>query len=444
MMTTVHTPRRKIANPSMSESKDEKRTLATEPVAEEAVVVPQPSRKRRRAAHWIVCAVVMVLCTWHVVMYASGAKFERPTAFDVTVGSGSEISRETNSTDSAEYPPVPDLVRVGVLPEDYKPDHHEDKRLIIVGDVHGNLKYLKKLLKKAHFVKGRDHLVMCGDFITKGPDSFGVLDFAMDIGAACVRGNHEDEVLNLYSEYHGLPAPKVAPPQYDVVAAEDVGDVQNSEYDQGMDSDMDNDHDDHDDTDTDNDHEHHRCGGGLFGWLRGLHNWGKRVRSLARRDDASIRGPTDELVARHLEAKHVEYLGTCPSILQLGNVTRHGVQAVAVHGGLMWNIEDLQQQDPAVVMRVRTALPPDWTKASEDDDGRPWTKLWNKHQKSKHNKADRLQVFYGHDARSGLNIQKYTKGLDSGCVKGGQLSAIVVKHKHNGKYSEKLIQVDCD
>ncbi len=39
----------------------------------------------------------------------------------------------------------------------------------------------------------------------------------------------------------------------------------------------------------------------------------------------------------------------------------------------------------------------------------------------------RTTVIYGHDARRGLNLQPYTKGLDTGCVKGGPLTALVIE-----------------
>lgn len=50
-----------------------------------------------------------------------------------------------------------------------------------------------------------------------------------------------------------------------------------------------------------------------------------------------------------------------------------------------------------------------------------------------------MTVIYGHDASSGLNIKKYTKGLDSGCVQGGKLTALVVED--GGKQS--ILQVKC-
>lgn len=48
-------------------------------------------------------------------------------------------------------------------------------------------------------------------------------------------------------------------------------------------------------------------------------------------------------------------------------------------------------------------------------------------------------VIYGHDSKTGLAIRTYTKGLDSGCVKGGKLTALVIEN--GGKQS--LVHVRC-
>jgi hypothetical protein len=50
-----------------------------------------------------------------------------------------------------------------------------------------------------------------------------------------------------------------------------------------------------------------------------------------------------------------------------------------------------------------------------------------------------MTVVYGHDASSSLNIKEYTKGLDSGCVKGKKLSALVIED--GGK--QTVVQVSC-
>ena len=51
-----------------------------------------------------------------------------------------------------------------------------------------------------------------------------------------------------------------------------------------------------------------------------------------------------------------------------------------------------------------------------------------------------MTVIYGHDAAKSLNIRKYTKGLDSGCVYGRKLSALVIED--GGK--NEVVQVKCD
>ena len=48
------------------------------------------------------------------------------------------------------------------------------RRIIAVSDVHGNLPYLKGLLKKIRF-DADDILIIDGDFLEKGPDSLGTL-----------------------------------------------------------------------------------------------------------------------------------------------------------------------------------------------------------------------------------------------------------------------------
>jgi len=53
--------------------------------------------------------------------------------------------------------------------------------------------------------KNRDTLVFIGDYIDRGPDSKGVLDFILElkrdlISVICLRGNHEEMFLDFYLE----------------------------------------------------------------------------------------------------------------------------------------------------------------------------------------------------------------------------------------------------
>ncbi|KAJ1335910.1 serine/threonine protein phosphatase 1 [Microdochium nivale] len=80
-------------------------------------------------------------------------------------------------------------------------------RVIVVGDVHGELEVLQNLLRKVGYTPaakgGRDHVVLAGDIVNKGPDSPGVLALAMREGFSGVRGNHDDQLLQLFEQHVG-------------------------------------------------------------------------------------------------------------------------------------------------------------------------------------------------------------------------------------------------
>ena len=73
-------------------------------------------------------------------------------------------------------------------------------RTLFVGDVHGCLAELRALLAAAAFDPDRgDVVVLVGDLVGKGPDSLGVLDFAMGLAARgachCILGNWDWALL---------------------------------------------------------------------------------------------------------------------------------------------------------------------------------------------------------------------------------------------------------
>ena len=67
--------------------------------------------------------------------------------------------------------------------------------------------------------------------------------------------------------------------------------------------------------------------------------------------------------------------------------------------------------------------------------------LWNRYQ-SLLPLEERSTVIYGHDAHRGLQLEKYSKGLDTGCFKGGKLSALVID-KHSQVEEPKVVSVEC-
>lgn len=56
----------------------------------------------------------------------------------------------------------------------------KNRRILAVSDIHGNLPFFRGLLDKLRFSTD-DVLILCGDFLEKGPDSLGTLHFLMEL-----------------------------------------------------------------------------------------------------------------------------------------------------------------------------------------------------------------------------------------------------------------------
>ncbi|KAI9762023.1 MAG: hypothetical protein M4579_000659 [Chaenotheca gracillima] len=255
------------------------------------------------------------------------------------------------------------------------------KRLVIVGDIHGCKDELTKLLEKVSFDKKNDHLISTGDMITKGPDSLGVVDMLQDMGASCVRGNHEDRVLLLHRQMN-IAHVELPGPDENVNRTND--DLEEESFNHG-------------------DYK-------------------------------------DRALASELSRKQFEFLKECPVILRVGTVDQLG-ELVVVHAGLAAGV-DLKNQDPFNVMNMRT-VDLETHVPSVDHDGMAWSKLWNRYQ-NRLPSSDRTTVIYGHDAKRGLQIGKYSKGIDSGCLRGGKLTAFVIESGTDGQITSNLVDVQCE
>lgn len=391
---------------------------------------------------------------------------------------------------------------VGALPDKYVPaaasgngsDHVT--RLIIVGDVHGHKEGLQKLLAKLDFNKEKgDALVFTGDLVNKGPDSAGVVELAMELGAYSVRGNHEDRIL--------LAHESIKSQNFDTeTAIAALEKVHIKDGDDGNDDD------------------------GAKDLEAALKKYKEAEDSLSKGDERARE------VARSLSSEQVKWLTELPVILRVGPIPR-GVDKptfenlLVVHAGLVPNVK-LEDQDPWSVMNMRTISHPmeelrrdavrdflvqrakrllsgnrgkvaalqaiddsmidrelqkilkaqgledqshEVSLPSSGRDGTYWYEEWSRHQEDlvklnkkekkdkKKGKDDNVErasrpittVVYGHDAKSGLRVPKeygkgkkgYTFGLDSGCVYGGKLTALVIEVEGN-EAVHNIVQVDCE
>lgn len=348
------------------------------------------SPRFRRSVFYIVTTIACSLWTWFFLVLPHMREAQAALATFDENGPSKELYGHNRR------PSFPDMIQLSVLDPVLLPidgesrkSHHRSRRLVFVGDIHGCKDELVMLLEQVNFNPKHDHLVTTGDMIDKGPDSLGVIDLLRGMNASCVRGNHEDRVL---LTRHGLQHMLTAPT-------------------------------------------------------------GVEESSKSPKEDDAERN-----LARSLSRQQAAYIQSCPVILKVGDISSFRGEVVVVHGGLVPGVP-LENQDPSSAMTMRvidlgTHLP------SRDHERRhsiPWAQLWNKVQKlipnanSRHGQGTaRLQqskklprkhttVIYGHDSKRGLQLKQWTKGLDSGCVKGGKLSALVLSD--NGK--QNLVQVKC-
>lgn len=74
------------------------------------------------------------------------------------------------------------------------------EKTYIVGDIHGCLEMLERLLDKIAWSPENDRLIFLGDYIDRGDNSKGVIDLLLEISGSsslvqCLIGNHEHSFL---------------------------------------------------------------------------------------------------------------------------------------------------------------------------------------------------------------------------------------------------------
>jgi diadenosine tetraphosphatase ApaH/serine/threonine PP2A family protein phosphatase len=202
-------------------------------------------------------------------------------------------------------------------------------RHVFVGDVHGCLSELDALLRKLK-LRAEDRLIFVGDLVAKGPDSAGVVARVRELGAACVRGNHDEAVLRIRRAQQGGYEPARAKKTH-IKVAESLNDAD-------------------------------------WAWLAAL-----------------------------------------PLYLELPEI-----DTLVVHAGVVPG-KPLSKQHPDDLMSMRT-LRPEGTASPRLEDGTLWAPQY----------VGPPRVVFGHDAISGLQRERFATGIDTGCVYGRELTALVL------------------
>lgn len=89
-------------------------------------------------------------------------------------------------------------------------------------------------------------------------------------------------------------------------------------------------------------------------------------------------------------------------------------QHLFVHAGFIPGVR-LNQQNPRLMMNMRSVLT-DGTVTAKNVPDCEWARLWHGPQ----------TVVFGHDAHRGLQQHEFAKGIDTGCVYGGRLTALLL------------------
>ncbi|KAE8551849.1 hypothetical protein EYB25_005739 [Talaromyces marneffei] len=140
----------------------------------------------------------------------------------------------------------------------------------------------------------------------------------------------------------------------------------------------------------------------------------------------------DRQLARSLADDQAAWLQECPAILKIGQVKDMG-EVVVVHGGLHPAVP-LEQQELTSVMSTKTTFYRAF----------PWFRVYNQLNMLLLQGSivpappytNLTTVIYGGQS---FEIRQYTKGLNSGCVHGGDLTALIIED--GGK--SQVVQVRC-
>jgi len=413
-----------------------------------------------------------------------------------------------------DFPDMSQYRKLQVITREDFPIDDPSKRMIIVGDLHGQFDHLQTLLKRLSYDNRTDTLIHLGDIITKGPHhgSLKVLSYLSSNGILGVRGNHDQDVIERRSWINWI-------------TSLDGGDVflesAKLEWTNAKES-----------------------GEKLKHWNERQHKRATKV--LGKEDDNTMdedtakwwrRVPEDWVLfndvyrlANEMTATDYEYLLSLPlkiyvphahlflahagmlshdpnydfddprqplmkaphtsrlfgSALRSGRLSGFNEAVDPLTGWLArllsfnartWNEEGRQvfasiddsiqdarrgkqeraildlalNNDPWVTLNLR-GVKKDGTPTRSNKKGKPWAEIWNKDMDKCRGFGDNddvdsadsassekgrvlpclpVSVVYGHSANRGLDIKRWTFGLDTSCVTGKRLTALVVGGFHD-------------
>ena len=248
-----------------------------------------------------------------------------------------------------------------------------------IGDIHGCFRTVQHLVKLIRFDPGRDRLWLVGDLVNRGPGSLEVLRWVRELGdrAVCVLGNHD---LKLLACGLGIRSSLKNPQLISILAAPDREELLSWLGSRPL---------------------VHREGGYVLVHAGLLPGWTvEEAARLGREIQQRLSGPgAVELLQAMSAGNRRGFEETAPGSLRLATALRAMTQ--------------LRTLNPDASMDLSYVGP----LAEMPDTLTPWFSYPGRRNRS-------ATVIFGHWAALGLLRAPGIAGLDSNCVRGGQLTAL--------------------
>ena len=250
-----------------------------------------------------------------------------------------------------------------------------------IGDVQGCYEPLQRLLKRIRFDPGTDHLIFCGDLVSRGGESLEVLRFVRSLRrrATVVLGNHDFHLLHENQRYPEGDTPN---PEFRKILKASDRKV-------------------------------------LLDWLahQRLAHWQPSLKILAVhaglvpqwtvRDARNHAAEVEAALQSPRRDKFIRKLFSDRRRLWQDDLSGMKRRAMITH-----ILTRMRYCDASGKLNLSATGPP----GTQPRGYLPWFK-------HKHRLSRKVRVVFGHWASLGARVRKRYVALDSGCVWGGQLSA---------------------